>query len=233
VKTGLSGSKLTAAGADAVFNSRDDILVTPGATSEDATKAKLDNNVRRDFSGEYSWAAMIAPTYPGVKPPSVSDYGVPYSEQSCQLSIIVFYRRNLNALKDEDTVSGQSIPRERTVDVASFDGSGIGGGEVTIRKTTSGGTDYDTMIKVGEYVLLYQPPQGTAGQANYKPYRAQWYRVLGAEAFTAGAPRQLTLTGPDWDTSNGYANPRMIIFDGAVAVYNKSIRLEGPSMWNY
>jgi hypothetical protein len=88
------------------------------------------------------------------------------------------------------------------------------------------------MIKVGEYVLVYQAPQGTAGQSGYKPFRAQWYRVLGAEAFLAGSDRQITLTGPDWDPSNGYGSPQMIIFDGAVGVYTKSIRLEGPSMWN-
>jgi hypothetical protein len=234
VKTSTTGSKLTLAGAEAIFMSRDDVIVTPGTQPEDATKAKFDNG-RRDFNGEYSWAAMIAPTYPGVRPPGNDPtsgayaYGKPYAEQSCQLSIVVFYRRNLGALTDTDTVSGQTINRERTVSVTSFNGNGIGGGEVTIRST---GGPYETLVKIGEYVLLYQAPTGNPGSSGYKPYRAQWYRIIGADAFVSGTPRQITLTGPDWDTSNGYGSPQMIIFDGAVAVYNKSIRLEGPSMWN-
>jgi type II secretory pathway pseudopilin PulG len=239
VKTSTTGNKLTQGGAEAIFMSRDDVIVEPGTTPEAPTKAKFDNNIRRDFNGEYSWAAMIAPTYPGVKPPgndptnTAYAYGKPYSEQSCQLSIVVFYRRNLNVLNDKDTIDQSTlpagIPRERTVAVASFDGNGIGGGEVTIR--TLGGP-YDTMLKIGEYVLLYQPPTGSPGNSGYKPYRAQWYRIVGADKFEPGNNRQVTLTGPDWDTSNGYNSPQMIIFDGAVAVYNKSIRLEGPSMWN-
>lgn len=236
VKTSTTGSKLNQGGAEAIFMSRDDVIVDPGAKPEDATKAKFDNG-RRDFNGEYSWAAMLSPTYPGVKPPgndptnTAYAYGKPYAEQSCQLSIIVFYRRPLNgatALVDNDTVSGQSIARERTVSVVSFDGNGIGGGEVTIRPTNP----YDAMLKVGEYVLLYQAPSGNPGDSAYKPYRAQWYRIIGADKFDPGANRQVTLTGPDWDTNNGYATPQMVIFDGAVAVYNKSLRLEGSSLWN-
>jgi hypothetical protein len=230
--------------------SRDDVNVETGSKPEDPTKAKFDNG-RRDFGGEYSWAAMIAPTYPGVKPPgndptnTAYAYGKPYAEQSCQLSIIVFYRRPLSvgttsytpatnnpAYYDNDTISGQPIARERTVNVVSFDGNGIGGGEVTIAKTASG-TNYDTMIKVGEYVLLYQAQTGSPGNTGYKPYRAQWYRVIGANKFDSTVTnRQVTLTGPDWDTANGYGTPQMVIFDGAVAVYNKSIRLEGSSLWN-
>ena len=110
----------------------------------------------------------------------------------------------------------------------SFDGNGIGGGEVTIKPTNP----YDAMLKVGEYVLLYQTPSGNPGDSAYKPYRAQWYRIIGADKFDQGTNRQVTLTGPDWDTSNGYATPQMVIFDGAVAVYNKSLRLEGSSLWN-
>lgn len=227
-----TATRLTAAGAEAIFQSRDDVIVTPGTTPESATTAKFDTAVRRDYQGEYSWAAMIAPTSPGVKPLSVSGYGVPYSEQSCQLSIIVFYRRSLSTLVDKDTISIAELPagitRERTVNVVSFDGGGIAGGEVTIKPTGA----YDAMVKIGEYVLMYQAPSGTIGQSDYKPYRAQWYRVLGADKFVASNNRQITLTGPDWDTSNGYNTPQIIIFDGAVAVYTKSIRLEGPSMWN-
>ncbi len=237
VKTSATGGKLNAGGAEAIFMSRDDVLVTPGTQPEDPTKAKFDSNLRRDFSGEYSWAAMIAPTYPGVKPPgndptnTAYAYGKPYAEQSCQLSVIVFYRRPLNgaaALVDSDTVSGTSIARERTVSVTSFNGNGIGGGEVTIRPTNP----YDALVKIGEYVLLYQAPNGNPGSSGYRPYRAQWYRVIGADKFVSGTDRQVTLVGPDWDTANGYGNPQMVIFDGAVAVYNKSIRLEGASMWN-
>jgi type II secretory pathway pseudopilin PulG len=237
--TTTSTTMLNIAGAEAMFISRDDVLVEFGNLPEDATKAKFEeassSKIRRDFNGEYSWAAMLAPTYPGVKPlgndptNTAYDYGKPYAEQSCQLSIIVFYRRNLSVLTDQDTVSGQAIPRERAVSVVSFDGNGIGGGEVTI-KTTGG--SYDTMLKIGEYVLLYQAPTGSPGNTGYKPYRAQWYRVLGADAFVAGDNRQVTLTGADWDTGNGYNTPQMLIFDGAVGVYNKTIRLEGPSMWN-
>jgi len=244
VKTSTTGGKLNAGGAEAIFMSRDDVLVTPGTQPEDPTKAKFDNG-RRDFSGEYSWAAMIAPTYPGVKPPgndptnTAYAYGKPYAEQSCQLSIIVFYRRplaigttltgtNNPAFYDNDTVSGTPIARERTVSVTSFNGNGIGGGEVTIRPTNP----YDALVKIGEYVLLYQAPNGNPGNTGYRPYRAQWYRVIGADKFVSGTDRQVTLVGPDWDTANGYGNPQMVIFDGAVAVYNKSIRLEGASMWN-
>ncbi len=209
--------------AEAIFMSRDDAAITPGTTPESASTAKFykgggSTDLRRDFDGEYSWAAMLTPTYVNNYPIGTAK-GTPYAEQSCQLHIVVFYRRPLSSLVDENKFYGRSIPREREVS-AAITGGGIGGGEVTISTTASG---YDLLVTPGEYVLLFQPGSN---------YFAQWYRVLGAQTFdpSSETSRQLTLTGPDWPA--GMNNPRMIIFDGAVGVYTKSIRLEGPSMWN-
>jgi type II secretory pathway pseudopilin PulG len=215
-----AGTSIGQAGAEAMFLSRDDVIVEPGTTPESATKAKYDSG-RRDFDGEYSWAAMLSPTYPNNYPPGIAK-GTPYPEQSCQLSIIVFYRRPLNgtaALNDSDTLDSTSIPRERVLG-ASFVGGGIGGGEITINGSTA-----NMLVKIGEYVLVFKEGTGTT------PYYAKWYRVIAAEKLESMASsRQLTLSGPDWPGAT--SGLQMVIFDGAVAVYNKSIRLEGPSMWN-
>ncbi|MGC4003938.1 MAG: prepilin-type N-terminal cleavage/methylation domain-containing protein [Pirellulales bacterium] len=215
------GAAINAAAAEAVFVARDDLILTQGNTPEDSSSLKLDNNARRDFEGRYSWMAMISPANPGTTTPGLP-VGTPHYEMPCELSIIVFNRRpylgnGTNVLNDEETIGGMSIPRERVVDADLSAGGGIGGGDAVL----SGGTNaYHLMVRPGEYLLLVS----TNGR------NARWYKILSAEDYNPASDTQrtITLAGPDWT----YGAAKAIIFDGATAVYTKSIKLEGPSRMN-
>ena len=118
----------------------------------------------------------------------------------------------------------------------------------------------DRNVKAGQYIMLAgavdllpsanPDPQNHARQCwSYK-----WYRVVGVNAEVKGpywySPppnnpnpppppgwvRQVTLAGPDWNpqTDNNKLDQyktQAFLFDGVIAVYERTMKLEGPGVW--
>jgi type II secretory pathway pseudopilin PulG len=213
-----NGTKLPRAVAEGIFVSRDDKILNDRAQPEDAATFLMNGGII-DYEGRFSWFAMLAPAYPGYKIPN-SVEGRPNPGFPCELTVVVMDRRSLDVLTDDVTVAGQKIPRERGVSVTDFDNSDIGGGEITI------GVDMNTkwaqlLIKPGEYLMLLSQDQKYA----------RWYRIVGADELKENqTSREITISGPDWGWSK--TGVTAVLVDGAVGVYTKSIKLEGPSPWN-
>jgi hypothetical protein len=204
-------------GAEAVFMPRDELIITPPTTPEGAPSQQTDSgaNSPRSFEGNFTWMAMLASAY--------NDSAAPYPEMQCNLSIIVLYKRSTSQLKSD------GIPLERAVRVKSFDGAGVGGGEITIEKADTTHDNKYLLVKPGEWLLLLSNDKKVA----------KWYKILNTDKYDPANPptpndRHITLAGPDWPTNYQAASTMTaIIVEGAVGVYSKSIKIEGQSMWSW
>jgi prepilin-type N-terminal cleavage/methylation domain-containing protein len=149
------------------------------------------------------------------------------------------------------TFTGTPITSPRTA-------QGIGAGELQIYSTSQN----DLAVKSGEWIMLgtmiadpNAPPENpTASPPPPFPQRPffRWYRVVSAGPILGagqgdnrtnnGFARDLTISGADWQMGNvvptaaqtGGTYPLFwaFIYDGAVAVYERTVQLEGPSMWS-
>lgn len=226
--------------AEQLFYNQDDLAIElpeqndrPGQTRWEQT------GTTRSYDGLYSWIATIAPTSYAATVglwtgnPGVSLYDV---------SVAVFHRRPLSEIAAERHVRGAVIS------------STTSGGQLLLTRFT-GGNDTTTAtpyehLKVGQYVTVYGPhPQGS----NEQPYLFfQWYRVVSIDGQqkpinNQGIPstdptdvdrnRIVTLRGPDWpwkptggnlsDWAQLPNDLRVGIYNGAVAVHTKTMRLAG------
>jgi len=102
---------------------------------------------------------------------------------------------------------------ERTVPVIDIKG-GFGGGEIMLP------TDQVTNVRPNDWLMLSHAPSGLF----------RWYRVLSASE-TDDSKSVLTLTGADW-TLNSPTNVNVSLFDTAIAVYEKTMRIDGPSLYS-
>lgn len=126
-------------------------------------------NVLRDESeGNYSWLLTVTPIGETVTIAGNNYVDIDRS-LSCQVSVVVFFKRDLVPSTWGDTLA------ERMA--SSLTGGGIGGGDVVLG---------DANVKEDDWVLV--------GDSGY-PY--EWYRVVAAEDEGA-ATRNITLAGPDW-----------------------------------
>jgi prepilin-type N-terminal cleavage/methylation domain-containing protein len=135
---------------------------------------------------------------------------------------------------------------------------GIGAGELQMFS----GSQNDLAVKSGEWIMLGtiildpNAPGATPPQ-QVRPY-FRWYRVVSAGPImspnssdpthgdnrSSGFARDLTISGADWQmalvpptqtvTQGGSRYPLFwaFIYDGAVAVYERTVHLEGFSMWS-
>jgi hypothetical protein len=195
---------------DLTYDRADDNTIAPTQQFEFMPSAATVRS-RRQNDGHMSWMATVVP--------KVDRYTVTATEQFV-LSIVVFYDRPTSFGWDEGA-STFSLPDERTVNVA-FPGGGITGGEVLLAATT----EAELKLRPHDWIML----SGLMTHAISTPIPVfKWYRVsdLEAEVTFNGTnyERYVTLTGPDWDTLN-IANPRAVIVEGVVGVYEKTIRLE-------
>jgi hypothetical protein len=237
--------------ADAILRSTDDLIVDqPSDTSLPGTSSYLNDTsatpkpLKRASGGLYSWIATLAPYNPNEI--------LPATGTECTLSVVVFYRRNLSAVPDP----GSS--QEEMVQVATGF-SGIGGGDMEFdltatQKTQVGKGSYNnplSLAKAGNWLMLcrYEPWQDSSGA--WQPKRVcKWYRVVASEGIDPASSidkANVTLSGPDWPQPPAVPpgmnwgpvpsaaqnfNTYACLFDSAVAVYQKVIRLEGSSQWS-
>src|SRR6185369_15809176 len=100
----------------------------------------------------------------------------------------------------------------------------LGGGDITIKAPTDAQSQ---LIRPNTWMMLgrFDP------SLNFQVFK--WYRILSASS--DGADVQVTLAGPDWTWGKQSDNTQATyacLFDGAVAVIQRTIHLEGPSIWN-
>jgi hypothetical protein len=211
--------------AEDVFVSHDDITFLPGATAKDAPYQQYTpltgTSEKRQSDGNYSWLATVAPT--------TLDPTAPYI-----VSVAVFYKRPPSL-----AVIGSKPPRERVL-TTTFNG----GGDVTLSTTNS--ADWLNM-KAGEWIILGKtitftpsdtmtPLINPANPDSSNPHELnvfKWCRIVALDD-VVGLNRNVTLSGGDWDPSTN-APPNFVtsvsatfayVFDGAIGVYEKSIKIE-------
>ena len=186
--------------------------------------------VIRDYDGATSWMATLVPR---------ADAGG-FITETYLLSIVVFQDRPLPVMfVDEDAsggyTAGEESDNERVVDVASFEGGGFSGGDLTLSGTNAAQLDFSA----GDWIML----GGSAGVGGSEAPAFRWYRVVATdsepEAVGTTFQRVVTLQGADWQrpewhlasSAAGFRPTQATIVSGVVAVYEKIIRLESNVGW--
>jgi prepilin-type N-terminal cleavage/methylation domain-containing protein len=193
----------TIGAADQVVVSNDDLMFDRPTDGETRPTQIMSSGVKRQNAGDFSWMAML--TAPN------GDDGTIAPNKEVLLSIVVFNHRssdqNNQYLKPATVQSGYSGPN--------------------IQFQT--GFTVPNLLP-GSWVLVVNN-----NSSNPPHVPCKWYKV-GGVGYDTNAPPQViyaNLIGPDWDTSSaGSTNVSVIILDGVVGVYEKMIRLEGPSQWS-
>ncbi len=218
--------------AETIFMSRDDAVYEKDPNDPDLPPVgKIEfgaNNVplRRQVEGSFTWLVTLAPVHLFSRNPLL--------QTQVNVSLVVFHKRNFtgglfNPERD-------NAPRERMLGVDSktpggpsdLSGFGLGGGQLTIH-----GTEAQTALRPGDWVTV----GGTSvlNQADV-PKDLRWYRVSQVEPFQASAGftgqpgRTITLAGPDWNTA-AFPYVAVSVYEGVVGVYEKTMHLEGASLW--
>ncbi|MDZ4821505.1 MAG: prepilin-type N-terminal cleavage/methylation domain-containing protein [Planctomycetota bacterium] len=201
----------TPALAEMIMVARDDVIYERQADADLPPVGKFEGaNLRRMSEGHFSWMATLAPANFAMR--AVAP-GVQFN-----LSLVVFYKRNISIANQEDGAG-----HERQLSVGSdLSGFGMGGGEIEVR-----GTAAETSPKKGEWIMLSCAVPLPAPQSGNGVYH-RWYRVVTVGDYDSGG-RALTLAGPDWGSN--VAPTHASIFNGAVALYEKTLHIEGPSVW--
>lgn len=179
--------------------------------------------------------------------------------ESYDVSAVVFARRPRNRYLagDADFDGIETIMRAERWARASALLKGLSGGEVQLfqdqpnKDPISKADPKDRPwknLKVGTYVFLFGPHPASTPQ---RPQLfAQWYRVVSVNDsldMESNVGPAVGLRGPDWPW-NGESNVnetttaaapnalhedlRMIIFDGAVAVHTRTLRLDNGTAWS-
>lgn len=214
--------------ADKIFTSHDDLaLELPDdrdLPSSLLTKSVANILVRRQFQGNFSWMFTVFP---------IRQKGT-MSTDVFTVSVVVFERRRLElnpGLAPGDP-GYDPEPPERMVlsDRIIHDGTtpdnrvlpGVGGVDthLVVQANQEG---YLANIRPNEWVLLSGiDPSGT------KPPMFQWYRIIMVDNESSKHPadgnyryRHIMLSGPDWDAE---LDTYISLFDGAVGVYEKTMR---------
>ncbi|MCA9239433.1 MAG: hypothetical protein KDA37_04505 [Planctomycetales bacterium] len=179
--------------------------------------------------------------------------------ESYDVSAVVFARRPRNRYLDNDPDFGgiETIMRAERWARASVLLQGLSGGEVQLfqdnpnKDPISAADPKDRpwkSLRAGAYVFLFGPQPGSTAQ---RPLLfAQWYRVVSvneSKDMESNVGPAVGLRGPDWPwggesavNETTTADPpaalnedlRMIIFDGAVAVHTRTLRLDNGAAWS-
>jgi len=198
-------------------------------------------STKREFVGQYTWMATLVPVQGDLQPTEARNLMF--------MSVVVFNKRQFSIAP-----LLASPHTERACPVTAVAGSGFGGGDLTLSDSTSG-TGANVALRVGECLMLgwmqldvpdngASPPVATTfspsahfGTLSRPMFR--WYRILNAGPPTNSGgtwTRYVTVAGTDipYNASNNMivqGSMYAFIYDGAVAVYERTVRLEGPSMW--
>ncbi len=224
--TAGSGYSLNLPLAQAMFTLTDDLVVDQpdDRTLPGTGHMILDSSnkpIKRDYEGLYTWLATLTPQNGNTLG------AVPMNQML--LSIVVFNRR---LLAIPTSGSGQ----EEMVDVTDSSGNppaagtvNIGGGDLTLKDTTAQADAKLALAKPGNWMMLCRQDKDAAGN-NYNIFK--WYRIISAAEGSSSGTADVTLNGPDWVWGGPTYKTYACLFDGAVAVYQRVIHLDGPSVWS-
>jgi hypothetical protein len=204
---------LSRAVAEQLFMSHDELTIElPSDRDTPAIQPLNATGTKRQFQGDYSWLFTVVPALEMGR------------EDLYTVSVVVFHKRIL------PTDPNDPQPPERMVQISSMSEGkllgGWGGGDAQLTSPNSLLIDG---IRTGQWCLLsaWLNNDPTINMPIFK-----WYRIVSVEkevqAEQAGFTRWVTLAGPDWD-------PRLTtsvsLFDGAIAVYEKTMRIEAASLY--
>jgi hypothetical protein len=240
--------------ADAVFTAADDVVTNlPDDRSQIGSTALDSSNSHRDYNGQFTWLATITPTYLDG---SSTD---PSQMNQFTLSIVVFDRRMLTTPTPATDEQGQEeIVSAVSATPATVS---VNGGEFTLSDSSANATGKLGMVRPDGWIMLtrYLPyATGKPPWLEAKWFRV--VAVGNITTSSSGSSRQVTLAGADWEpdptaanaaqSTSTYIAPASVtwppsvpfanqnyntyacLFDGAVAVYQRVIHLQGPSVWN-
>jgi hypothetical protein len=205
-----------------------------GASSPDVAVLPASN-------GAFSWFATVVPS-----PAEVSQVGPPPSPPTVRtfnVSVAVCYQRVLTQLQTPGQPDGeQTLSLTSPWATAGFLGGGYGGGTIQLTLDSNAANAQSQLkalanVKNDQWVMLCGWNTDTTS-GNIVPVVCQWYRVVGNSAAGNGigsaAPYYLSLVGPDWNMSD----PRLVgggvslvIVQGVVGVYTKTIQVDNDLIW--
>ena len=201
----------------------------------------------REWQGDYSWLATIAPPTAQARNALLRPDGNSYEYD---VSVVVFYKRPVDALIDPmsfqtfDDVSSSEIQV-----TAAVKSKGLNGGELLL-SADQNATQPFSELKVGQWLSLCGPhPRSTVERPSFF---FAWYQVMAIDEEIAQADRYnatgtvqqryVSLRGPEfpWEPqtqllSKAHLSNSLwaVICPGAVAVHTKTLRLEGQSPWSF
>jgi hypothetical protein len=178
------------------------------------------NGPKRGFDGQFSWLATLVPVW--------GDPVATLGHNDMLMSVVVFNRRSF-----AQSPTNATNPTERAAKV-TFNGAtptSLAGGDIIITDTNA----LNVNVNVGEWIMIgamINDLNATATNKQRPMFR--WYRVVTAGPVTGSYQRNITIAGPDWPLNQIVSGTNMMayIYDGAVAVYERTVRLEGPSLWS-
>ena len=137
--------------------------------------------------------------------PAYSESSLPFNQrQLFTVSVVVCYKRDLSDGGVEVWEKGEQVT------TATILGGGYGGGSVNLAAPIE--------IREDEWIMLFNAASG----------QCHWYRVAAA----GNSPTdKLSLTGPDWNTSNG-STATAVAIKSVVGVYTATVELDRYSIWN-
>ena len=125
------------------------------------------------------------------------------------LSAVVFIKRNTPAAAQEINIPAANVTMY----------GGIGGGELTLNLAAAG-LSAAQLITANESLVGGNWVMLSSGSV------FRWYRILYVSEFD-GTQRNITVAGRDWSAGN----PQVTIIPGAIAAYERTVRLETSSLW--
>lgn len=234
--------------ADRILTSHDDVVFST-QTDEDRPRllALLENGdvgvfpsdngatlkaIVASNEGKFSWLATVVPVlnytgdFPVYQGGQISEMrqtikGIGQYE----VSIVVFYGRDLYCPTADELNSGVETPKERSV-YARIDGGGLGGGDVYLM---SQNRDWLELRKNSWIMLKGREVAFQIGTFAVRRNVFKWYRVVNLDDIVEepslpnkqpGFGRFVTLAGPDWQVRTTPADiAEAAIIDDVVGVY--------------
>lgn len=187
----------------------------------------------RQFQGQLSWMATLAPTLRQVDSSAAGREHDTYT-----LSIVIINQRNPTfplQIPSTDTSFAKEPSTERLVEV-DF----LGGSEVRLRLRDATRPRADLVLRDGDWLMLSAPtfsqhflPNGALSVLTPRIPSFRWYRVLStdAEVDNLTVDRHATLQGADWLPAAQGMRTQATLVSGVVGVFEKTIRLETTSLW--
>ncbi len=225
--------------ADRIFRSADDLTFhRPDNPEFKPTQVYLRDGggvpVRTASAGDFSWLLTVSPAFAEMYG-GAGILGNASTTRMYTVSVAVFFQRDLNLAAPP---AGDNPASERLV-LADLAGAGLAGGDVYLRVENPPDTEKRLTIRPNDWLLLI----GVLNDGvNFRVI--QWYRAATVDDGSDPDGRRITLAGPDFDaarfvdqdTTSPAALPNTttvhaLLFSGCVAVYEKTIVLDGLSPW--